>query len=118
MFLNSFEADSLVVVIGSSGGIGKALVQQLQTERAPTRVLAFSRSADRALDITDERSIVDAAATIRQHCSDQGCTLRLVINATGTLHGVLPHTPEPAPYQPEKSCRCFDLGGSRNGSSV
>ena len=92
MTLTSFSADSLVVVVGASGGIGQALVQALQQALPHGQVLGLSRRGEPAVDLTREPSIADAAAFIRQHCETSGHPLRLVINATGILQS--PHPPE------------------------
>ncbi|OYT91402.1 MAG: C-factor [Burkholderiales bacterium PBB3] len=92
MTLNSLPPDCLALVIGATGGIGQALVQALHTALPQAEVLALSRRSQPALDLQNEASLSDAAAYIRQHCQDTGRPLRLVINATGTLH--TPHPPE------------------------
>ncbi len=85
-----------VVVIGASGGIGSALVQQLATE---CELYAFARSpaqipdvgaAVHAIDITDEASIAHAA----EHIPD---TVDAIFVATGLLHA--------DQLQPEKALR-------------
>jgi NAD(P)-dependent dehydrogenase (short-subunit alcohol dehydrogenase family) len=86
----------LAVVIGGSGGIGGALVAQLQRENRYARVLALSRRSTPALDVTDEASIVAWAAQV----AASGLSLRLVIIASGVLHG--------PGMQPEKSLAALD----------
>lgn len=63
------------VIIGSSGGIGKALAEALTEEGASVR--GFARPE---LDVTDEGSIERAAASCATHKP------QLVIVATGLLH--------------------------------
>jgi NAD(P)-dependent dehydrogenase (short-subunit alcohol dehydrogenase family) len=92
------------VVVGAGGGIGSALVDLLQRDPRYTRVLALSRrpSGPRpahvvtgTLELTDERSIAEAAAVARELGS-----VRLVLVATGLLH-------DPN-LQPEKSWSALD----------
>ncbi|MGB0928123.1 MAG: SDR family NAD(P)-dependent oxidoreductase [Pikeienuella sp.] len=71
--MSTFGTSPRVVVIGASGGIGKALLEA-------TNGIGLTR-AD--LDLTDEASIKAAAAKIK---ADQG-TVDVVIVATGLLHG-------------------------------
>ena len=92
MNLTSFPADCLVVVIGATGGIGGALVKALHEALPQAEVLALSRSSVPALDLQQEDSLSHAAAFIAQQSKGTGRDLRLVINATGTLHK--PHPPE------------------------
>lgn len=79
------------VVIGASGGIGRALADALEGRGAP--VLRLGRATTPRLDLLDESSIVAAAAAA-------GMDLRLVIDATGFLHG--------DGFTPEKSMRQLD----------
>ena len=90
--LHSLPEDSLAVVIGATGGVGQALVEVLHTALVQGQVLALSRRSVPALDLQNESSLAEAAAYIRDECKASGRTLRLVINATGTLHS--PHAPE------------------------
>lgn len=92
MTLSFLSPDSLVVVIGATGGIGQALVQTLHTALPEENVLALSRSSAPPVDLLDEASIAHAAAEVAATCAANGKSLRLVINATGTLHK--PHPPE------------------------
>lgn len=71
---------SLAVVIGASGGIGAALVGQLQRSGRFETVLGLSRRDD-GLDLGDEASIADAADAVGRTGSPE-----LVIVATGVLH--------------------------------
>lgn len=84
-------SDSVAVVVGASGGIGGALCVLLARDARFARVLALSRTQARAedprivpgaIDVTDETSIVAAAAQARALG-----TVRVVIVATGLLHG-------------------------------
>jgi NAD(P)-dependent dehydrogenase (short-subunit alcohol dehydrogenase family) len=74
---------SSAVVIGASGGIGRALADAIEEEGALDRVYRFARSfaGDDRLDITDEASIAAAAARVAA-----GPKPTLVIVATGLLH--------------------------------
>jgi NAD(P)-dependent dehydrogenase (short-subunit alcohol dehydrogenase family) len=94
--LTSFQNDSLVVVIGSTGGIGAAVLAQLQADSPFTQVIGLSRSTDPALDLIDEASIQSCA----QHIVSLALPVRLVVDATGTLHG--------DGMQPEKSWQQLD----------
>jgi NAD(P)-dependent dehydrogenase (short-subunit alcohol dehydrogenase family) len=79
------------VIIGATGGIGAALVAELERRGQPVRRLG--RRTDPALDLLDEGSIARAAAEV-------GPGLRLVVDATGFLHD--------GRFQPEKSFRQLD----------
>lgn len=79
-------SETSAVVIGSSGGIGSALVRQLEAAGHHAVVHALSRSGT-GLDLEDEASIRDAAARIAE-----GPPPALAIVATGVLHGA--HSPE------------------------
>lgn len=79
------------VVIGASGAIGGALADALERRGQPP--LRLGRGTDPALDLRDEASIAAAAAR-------SGNGLRLVIDATGFLHG--------EGFSPEKALRQID----------
>ena len=94
-FLNDM-GDSLAIVIGSTGGIGAAVLAQLQADSQFTRVVGLSRSTQPALDLLNEASIQACA----QHIASLALPVRLVVDATGTLHG--------DGMQPEKSWQQLD----------
>lgn len=103
--MDSFHADARVAVIGASGGIGAALVEQLVALPATGRVFAFGRRLDEQsdnlihlapIDITRERAVREAAAV----ATSDG-PLDLVIVATGILH-------DDSGIFPEKSLRSID----------
>lgn len=71
--LSTFGAAPVVVVIGATGGIGSALAKV-------AGAIALGRAG---LDLTDEASIMAAAARIK---ADHGA-VDVVIVATGLLHG-------------------------------
>ncbi len=79
-------SETSAVVIGASGGIGSALVRQLEVAGHHAVVHALSRSGT-GLDLKDEASIREAASRIAK-----GPPPALVMVATGVLHGA--HSPE------------------------
>jgi NAD(P)-dependent dehydrogenase (short-subunit alcohol dehydrogenase family) len=85
------RSNGLAIVIGSSGGIGTALVQALQHSSQFAEVMALSRSSTPALDLAQESSMGHWA----QQAQSTQLPLRLVVDATGFLHG--------NGMQPEKS---------------
>ncbi len=101
--LDSFGSDVRAVVIGASGGIGSALVEQLAQASNVADIIALSRSGtdfsapnitQGFIDITDESSIADAAT--------RATTVDLVIVATGALH-------DEHGMAPEKSLRALNM---------
>ena len=92
------------VVVGASGGVGQALLERLRRDARLALVLGLGRSGlpepDIAVDITHEPSIEQAAAQVMQAASARGAEVRLVIDATGFLHG--------DGFEPEKSWRQLD----------
>ena len=93
--VGSFPVGGVAVVFGSSGGIGKALVQAIRAAHRFEQVIEFSRSTSPSIDLLDESSIENAAA----FAAELG-ELRLVIDATGFLHD--------DSQAPEKSWRQLD----------
>jgi NAD(P)-dependent dehydrogenase (short-subunit alcohol dehydrogenase family) len=100
--LGSFNAPIRALVIGSSGGIGGALVDALAADPGVCEVVACARSPRphasgkviaRPIDILDEASIIAALADTRE--------IHLAIVATGLLH-------EDAGLAPEKTWRALD----------
>lgn len=84
--------NSLALVIGASGGVGSALLAELQRENLYRHVVGLSRHSTPCLDLLNEASIVECARYIG------GIGLpRLVIDATGFLHS--------ENLEPEKSWR-------------
>ncbi|WP_418320967.1 SDR family NAD(P)-dependent oxidoreductase [Piscinibacter sakaiensis] len=86
------EGDAVAVVIGASGGVGAALVEQLAAGGRFLHIVALSRSTPAVvdkptvvrgrIDLADEPSIIAAAEQARA----VGGEIRLVIVATGLLH--------------------------------
>ena len=84
----SSSADTgVALVIGAGGGIGAALVAGLQASQAFASVLALGRSTTPRLDYSDEASLQTAAQQVAEHCAASGQALRLLVVATGFLHG-------------------------------
>lgn len=86
----------LAVVVGASGGIGRAAADALNAGGAFAQVLCFSRTGDPSIDLTSEPSVAEAAARI----AATDAPLRLVVDASGFLHG--------DGLMPEKSWREID----------
>jgi NAD(P)-dependent dehydrogenase (short-subunit alcohol dehydrogenase family) len=87
--------NAIAVVIGSSGGIGSALIRALAQDANYDAVIGLSRGSTPPLELTSEESVATAAAFI----AAQG-TLRFVIDATGVLQSEI--------AKPEKSWRDLD----------
>ena len=90
------------LVIGAGGGLGAALVQTLSIpgEHGIDGVLCLGRSTQPAIDYSDEASLRNAAAWVAAQCAAEGAELRLLIVASGFLHG--------AAGQPERSWAQLD----------
>jgi NAD(P)-dependent dehydrogenase (short-subunit alcohol dehydrogenase family) len=74
-------AGGLAVVIGATGGIGRALAGLLAGQPSFAQVVGLGRSSTPRLDLEDEATIVRAA----DHVRSLGPDLRLMIDATGVL---------------------------------
>ena len=79
MALSSFSGGTAVVV-GATGGIGRAVLAAIEASGAFERVLAYGRSTDPSLDLLDEASIARAAAEV-----EAAGPLTLLFDATGAL---------------------------------
>ena len=88
----------LAVIVGASGGIGRAVRDALAGNGFPGSVIGLSRSSDPAIDLLDEASIEAAA----RHVATRGQELRFLFLATGFLHDEV--------HRPERSLR--DLSAS------
>ncbi len=95
--MQSFENGYRAMVIGASGGIGGAVLSQLQSDGRCALALPLSRSID-GIDITDEAMVRDVAARLD---GERG-SFDLIFNATGalTIDG----------NGPEKSIKAIDAG--------
>ena len=91
---------ALAVVIGATGGVGAALLAQLQSDARYARVVGLSRRSTPALDLLSEPSVKQAAAHVAEMARANRLDLRLVIDATGMLHS--------NGHQPEKSWSQLD----------
>ena len=83
----SLPDGGLAVVIGAGGGIGAALLARLQAGGNTAEVIGLGRHTAPALDYQDEASLHAAAQWVAQRCAASGQSLRLLIVATGFLHG-------------------------------
>lgn len=103
--LSTSQSGGVAVVFGASGGIGRALVQDLMTRDRFDHVIAFSRATSPAIDLLDEASLERAAV----FAASKG-DIRLAIDATGFLHDET-QTPEKSlqKIDPAKMARAFAL---------
>jgi len=94
------------LVMGAGGGLGAALVAQLSSAAGSAgtypAVLALSRSSLPAIDYGDEASLKTAADWVAAQCASRQLELRLIVVASGFLHG-----PQ---GQPERSFSQLDAG--------
>jgi NAD(P)-dependent dehydrogenase (short-subunit alcohol dehydrogenase family) len=81
--LDSFPPGGLAVVAGATGGIGRAMAEALEASGRFAAVIRAARQGDPPLDVTDEATVARLAASLRA----DGRPLRLVVAATGFLHG-------------------------------
>ena len=112
--LDSFNAPVRACIVGSTGGIGGALVDALAVSDRMDTVYALSRSGashvspkvqSLAFDFLDESSIMAATETLR----DVG-KFDLIVVATGLLQG--------DGIIPEKTMRALDLDAMRQSFEV
>ena len=79
----------LAVIVGASGGIGRAMCEALAGNGFPGAVIGLSRTSEPSMDLLDEASIEAAA----RHIASLGQPVRFVFLATGFLHDDV-HRPE------------------------
>ncbi len=75
----------VALVLGAGGGLGAALVDHLRLGPGP--VLGLGRHTAPAIDYADEASLAQAAQWTAAQCASAGLPLRLLVVATGFLHG-------------------------------
>ncbi len=97
---------AVAVVIGASGAIGAALLERLESDAAFAHAVGFSRSGAPHLDLADEATIAEAAGRV----SRLGAPIRIVIDATGVLHG--------AGMAPEKGLRQLEAANMAKSFAV
>ena len=95
-------SNALAVVIGSGGGLGAALLGQLERDANFSQGLGLSRGTEVSVNYLDESSIAKAAQSIASLCATSNLQLRLLLVATGFLHG--------EQGQPERSFTNLDAG--------
>ena len=81
----------IALVIGAGGGLGAALVERLAQSGGPVgayqAVLSLGRSTHPPLDYRDEASMLAASRWVAARCADLQGELRLLVVASGFLHG-------------------------------
>ena len=95
-------SNALAVVIGSGGGLGAALLGQLERDDNFPQAVGLSRNTEVSVNYLDESSIAKAAQSIASLCATSNLQLRLLLVATGFLHG--------EQGQPERSFTNLDAG--------
>ena len=92
--------NGLALIIGSHGGLGAALLTQLDSDANYAQAVGLSRSTEVSVNYLEESSIAKAAQSVASLCATSNLQLRLLIVATGFLHGEL--------GQPERSFTNLD----------
>ena len=90
------KKNNIVVVIGSSGSIGSALIQEL-TNQGFQNIIGFSRLSSPSLDLLNEQSIAQSAEFVK----NKNIPVSLVFDATGLLYD--------DNHMPEKTYKNIDL---------
>ena len=81
--LGSLPPSGTAVIVGGSGALGGAFTRLAKQSGRFTDVVGLSRQSVPIIDLTREATIEAAAA----HLRDTRAPLRLVVDATGFLHG-------------------------------
>ena len=79
--MRNFSAEFNAVVIGASGGIGRAVFEILSTDAPCRQVIGLSRHSTPSIDLTDEESISRACQFVREVAGE----VELIFVATGVL---------------------------------
>jgi len=79
--MQSLQDQFTALVVGASGGIGKALAGRLNADMRCARLVRLDRVVETGFDLRREETI----ELISRRLSDEGLTLDLVIDATGVL---------------------------------
>ena len=74
--------DKTAIIIGSSGGIGLAISEELKNQNKFQNILAYSRSSYPSIDITKEKDI----KIVSEEIYKKKYNISLLINAVGYLH--------------------------------
>ncbi|MGI9415629.1 MAG: SDR family oxidoreductase [Hyphomicrobiales bacterium] len=93
--MDSLPEEYRAIVVGATGGIGRAFLGALDADRRCGKAIGLGRSSEPRLDLEEEASIERAAAAI-----GQSGPIHLLIDATGILHD--------ATMRPEKSIAAVD----------
>ncbi len=93
IIMHSLPKDYRAVVIGSTGGIGSSFVNLLKSDENCGELVEFSRSTWPAINLQDEATILNAAASLNGQVD-------LIIDATGFLSDEI--------IKPEKSIKTLD----------
>ena len=96
--MNSIQ--NVALIIGSNGGLGAAILSQLEGDANYAQAIGLSRSTQVSVNYDDESSIAKAAQYVADLCATSNLQLRLLIVTTGFLHG--------AQGQPERSFTNLD----------
>ena len=78
----SITKSNTAIIVGSGGGIGKALKNELLSMSIFKKVICFSKSNDLLLDITNKDEIEKTADELKK----SEVKVNLLINAVGLLH--------------------------------
>ena len=73
---------NIAIILGSGGGIGKALKNELLSRGGFNQVICYSKSNDLLLDITNKNEIEKATSELKRN----GIKINLLINTVGFLH--------------------------------
>lgn len=79
--LNSLNDTYTALVLGATGGIGRAMMNQLEHDPRCGRAIGLSRSTTPSIDLTDETRLKSAAA----HVKDEAGEIDVLIIASGVL---------------------------------
>ncbi|WP_420414778.1 SDR family NAD(P)-dependent oxidoreductase [Roseibium sp.] len=73
--------ETAALVIGATGGIGKAIVAELEADGHYDQIIALSRRSNPRIDLLDEATIAETADWVEK----QDLRIELVLDATGAL---------------------------------
>tara|TARA_X000000950_G_scaffold279678_1_gene372837 strand:- start:53 stop:757 length:705 start_codon:yes stop_codon:yes gene_type:complete len=77
---NSFK--EVAVVMGSNGGLGKSIYNNLRNTKKSSKVFGFHRKSNPPVDVTNEKSVIEIANFLKIN----KFRISILINAVGYLH--------------------------------